>query len=170
MKPKIAVETVKIKPRWRVWTRGLLWTLLFCGVADAAWAQLPTPTLVSPANGATGVSTTPLLDWSAVTGASTYRVFVSASQSTLSGLSATATTCSGCVVNTTTSSSSYTVGSGVLSNSTTYYWMVRAGGASGGSLNSSIRSFTTVAGSLPTPTLVSPANGATGVSTTPLLD
>ncbi|HWN41716.1 MAG TPA: hypothetical protein VNW71_05810, partial [Thermoanaerobaculia bacterium] len=132
--------------------------------------SLATPNLVSPANGATGISITPLLDWSAVSGATQYRVFLSTSSSTLSALSSTTTTCSGCLINTTTTADSYTVPSGILANNTIYYWMVRAGGPSGGSPNSAIRSFTTVAGSLATPSLLSPANGATGISITPLLD
>ncbi|MEM9597028.1 MAG: hypothetical protein AAGD06_22340, partial [Acidobacteriota bacterium] len=135
------------------------WMLLMLGLAtpEHAAAQLPTPTLSSPSNGASGVSTTPFLDWGTVLGATVYRVFVHRSRTTLENIGPTQTSCSGCAVNTTTSSSRYTVPSSLrLSTSTRYYWMVRAGSSTAGSPNSSIWSFTTEAGSLPPPTLSSP--------------
>jgi pimeloyl-ACP methyl ester carboxylesterase len=154
--------------------RWIPWMVLLCWAsAQTAWAQLPTPSLVSPANGATGISITPLLDWSTVTGATKYRLFVATSQSTLSALGPTTTTCSGCVLNReilSGSTSQYQVqASEALANGTTHYWMVRAENTTAGSPNSAIRSFTTAA-ALSAPTLTSPGNGATGISIAPLLD
>ncbi|RCK75921.1 MAG: Alkaline serine exoprotease A precursor [Ignavibacteriae bacterium] len=93
------------------------------------------PTLSSPANGATGVSTSPTLVWNASSGATSYRLQVSTSSSfsTLtfdqSGITATSQAISG------------------LANSTTYYWRVNASNSAGTSAWSSVWSFTTAASS-----------------------
>jgi len=117
------------------------------------------PVLSSPADGATGVSTTPTLQWSASTGATSYAVQVSTSSSfspvifTQSGITDVQVTVST-----------------ALSTSTVYYWRANATNASGTSAWSSYRSFTTQATAAPSaPVLSSPANGATGVATTPTL-
>jgi hypothetical protein len=93
------------------------------------------PTLVSPANGATGVSTTPTLDWSDVTGATSYDVQVCSD--------------SGCtnVVRSQTglTASQWTV-SPALNNSTTYYWRARAVNSCGAGAWSTTWNFTTVNG------------------------
>ena len=68
------------------------------------------PTLLSPANGATGVGVTPTLNWSVVSGASSYNVYF--------GTSATPPL----VTNTTAISYSPPV----LRSNTTYYWMIEA--------------------------------------------
>jgi len=116
------------------------------------------PTLVSPANGATGVVTTPLLNWNDVANATSYEVQVSlVSSFALVARSATVAT------------SQWTV-SPALSVNTLYYWRVRAKNTCGtfGSW-SAVRSFRTC--STPSaPTLVSPANYANFVSTSPLLN
>lgn len=116
------------------------------------------PVLSSPANGATGISTSPTLSWYASSGASTYGVEVSTVSdfSTLvvdrSGLTTTSTTVTGLAAN------------------TLYYWRVNATNVAGDSPWSTVWSFTTVAGSPPpAPTLVSPANGSSNVSRTPTL-
>lgn len=93
------------------------------------------PTLSSPANGATGVSTSPTLVWNASSGATSYRLQVSTSSSfsTLtfdqSGITSTSQVVSG------------------LANSTTYYWRVNASNSAGTSAWSSVWSFTTAASS-----------------------
>ncbi len=116
------------------------------------------PTLVSPANGAVGVSTNPSLTWTASSGATSYRLQLSTSSSFAttvldrSGLTSTTLAVTG------------------LSANTTYFWRVSASNAGGTSAYSSARRFTTLAVAPPAaPTLVSPANGAVGVSTNPSL-
>jgi sugar lactone lactonase YvrE len=108
------------------------------------------PTLVSPANGATGVSRTPALSWSAAAGATSYDVYFGTAASPP------------LVTNTTATSYS----PGTLASGTRYYWKIVAKNGAG-SASSAIWSFTTSTASSPSaPTLVSPANGATNVSRT----
>ncbi|NUN10837.1 MAG: carboxypeptidase regulatory-like domain-containing protein, partial [Ignavibacteriaceae bacterium] len=117
------------------------------------------PTLSSPSNGATGVGIPPTLSWNSSTGAASYTLQVSTSNSfssyvyNQSGLTGTSQQVSG------------------LSNSTTYYWRVSATNSYGTSAYSSVRSFTTAAGGTApsAPTLSSPSNGATGVGIPPTL-
>ncbi len=117
-----------------------------------------TPTLSSPANGATGVSITPTLSWNASSGATSYGLQVSTSSSF-----------SSTVLNQTgITTTSYTVSG--LANNTTYYWRVNASNAGGTSAHSATWSFTTAIGpggpTAPSvPTLVSPADGAAGLPT-----
>jgi len=94
----------------------------------------PVPVLLSPANGATNVSLTPLFAWMSSTGAVAYRIQISTSQ--------TFTTT---VVNTVVTSTQYQVSSGVLNYNTTYYWRVNATNAGGTSNWSVIFSFNTIA-------------------------
>jgi formylglycine-generating enzyme required for sulfatase activity/N-acetylneuraminic acid mutarotase len=114
------------------------------------------PTLTSPASGATGVSVTPTLAWSTVTGATSYRVQVSTDSLFDKLLTPDSTL---------TSATMLVSG---LAVGTTYYWHAQAKNASGTSAWSSAWSFTT-AGALAAPALAAPANGATGVSVTPAL-
>jgi hypothetical protein len=115
------------------------------------------PTLASPANGATGVSTTPTLSWNSVSGANRYEVEVHGNSGFTNLI----------FQNQNVTGTSVSV-SPALQNGTTYYWRVRAVN-DGGSSGWSSRSFTTVVAAPSAPTLASPANGATGVSTTPTL-
>src|ERR1035437_5737517 len=128
--------------------------------------NLPAPTLSAPLNGATSVSTTPFFSWSAVTGASAgYFLAVATSSSTLP-TAPTDSTGAGCIIMKAETSTSDTP-STVLNAGTTYYWRVRGRGP--GSIYgnwSSIFSFTTAQTLLPAPTLSTPVNGATSVSTT----
>ncbi len=138
--------------------------------ATQSQSNLPAPTLSAPANGATGVSTAPNFSWSAVSGNAGYRILVAANSSALP-TSASSDACGSCVINTTTSTNvtSYTP-SAVLSGGTTYYWEVHAltpASNPGYGTWSNISSFATANSNLPAPSLSSPANGATGVSTTP---
>ncbi len=116
------------------------------------------PTLSSPANGATGVSTSPTLSWNASSGAASYTAQVSTDPGfatfvyNQSGITGTSTNVTG------------------LAGNTVYYWRVNATNAGGTSAFSSTWSFTTAAGSPPAaPSLSSPLNGATNVSRTPTL-
>jgi hypothetical protein len=117
------------------------------------------PSLSSPSNGATGVSMTPTLQWNAPSGASSYQVQVATSSlfTTIvfdqSGITNTQVTVSP-----------------ALSPSTQYYWRANATNAYGTSDWSSTWSFTTAPCTPPAaPTLSSPADLATGISTTPTL-
>jgi hypothetical protein len=126
----------------------------FGSTASLVWSfttQFPptAPTLVSPANGTPNVSLEPALTWGAVSNADSYCI----------GLSTSPTP--PCMYPTT--STSYTP---ELPNNTTYYWQITAYNAAG-SASSAVWSFTTTTTPLPdAPVLVSPADGATGVSTT----
>jgi FG-GAP-like repeat len=86
------------------------------------------PTLVSPDNGATGISLTPVLSWNAVTGAASYDVYFGTSPSPPLVTNTTATTYS----------------PNALPISTVYYWKVAARNQ-GGTVASSVWSFTTLA-------------------------
>ena len=115
------------------------------------------PALSSPADAATGVTVPATLSWVASSGATSYRVQVSTSSAftTLaydqSNRTGTSTSVAG------------------LAASTVYYWRVNATNAGGTSAWSVTRSFTTANAPPPppppaAPTLVSPANAATGVA------
>jgi hypothetical protein len=106
-----------------------------------------TPTLISPANGATGVSTSPSLVWGTVTGANTYRLQVSTSN-------AFATTVYDDSLRTNVSQTipGLTVG-------TTYYWRVNSKTAGVTSSYSPIWSFITL-GPPAAPVLSAPLAGA----------
>ncbi|MGB2869468.1 MAG: cohesin domain-containing protein [Bacteroidota bacterium] len=114
-------------------------------------APLP-PTLVSPADSSAGISTSPALTWNASAGATSYRVQVSL----VSNFSSLIRDSAG-VITTSLSLNG-------LTNATKYFWRVNAKNVGGTSAFTAARNFTT-AGSVPTaPTLVSPANNATGVA------
>ncbi len=115
------------------------------------------PALVSPAKGATGISTNPLLVWSPSSGASTYRLQVASNpdfspttvdQSALSGVSQQL--------------------SGLV-NGRTYYWRVSATGAGGSSPFSAPWSFATIVAPPPAPALVTPPDSATNLAVNPTL-
>jgi GH25 family lysozyme M1 (1,4-beta-N-acetylmuramidase) len=139
---------------------------------------LPAPTLNGPADGATGVSTTPTFSWSTVSGANRYWLICSTSLSDLP-TDPNATTCPNCVtygLSGLTDQTSYTPPATfpyggttrTLNAGTLYYWKVQGWNTGGTQGNySSVRTFTTAAALLPAPTLNGPADGATGVSTTP---
>jgi subtilase family serine protease len=116
------------------------------------------PVLSTPANAATGVSTTPALDWADVSGATSYDVQV-----------CTSNTCTTVVTSANVATSTWTV-SPALAQGTQYYWRVKANNACGPGSYSAVWSFTTTCPLPAAPVLSTPANGATGVSTTPALD
>lgn len=122
---------------------------LYAGASTAPGA----PVLTSPSNGATGVPATPTLSWTASTNATSYDVYFGATSSP-----AFVTTVTG---------TSYQPGT--LTAGTTYYWRVAAKNA-GGSATSGTFSFTVAPGGATSgPTLLAPANGATGVSLSPVM-
>ncbi|HVG60033.1 MAG TPA: endopeptidase, partial [Hyalangium sp.] len=131
-----------------------------CVCTTPACASPTTPSAVSPANGAIGVDFAAVLDWSDVTGA-LYDVQV-ATDSAFTNVVASASGLG---------ASTWTVTPGLSANST-YFWRVRSGNSCGGSSAWSAASSFTTRGcaTLAAPTLSSPANGATGVSSSAALD
>jgi len=120
---------------------------------------LQTPTLISPTNGASSVTLTPLIDWSDVSGATTYNVQVA----TNPGFSTPVIDLSSLP------SSQYQVPSGLLQANTLYYWRASASNSNGTSAWASAWNFTTLA--LPnSPNLISPTNGSNILTLTPTLD
>ncbi len=115
------------------------------------------PTLASPSNAATGVSSSPTLSWNVSTGATSYQLQVS-----------TSPTFSTTVFDQSNITSTSQQVSG-LANNTLYYWRVNATNAGGTSSYSSTWSFTTIVAAPAAPTLASPSNAATSVSTSPTL-
>jgi len=113
------------------------------------------PSLAFPSDSSTNVSTNPDLDWDSSTGATSYRLQVSA----LSDFSTTVVDQSGLT------STSFQVP--VLSNGTTYYWRVKAKNAVGISNWSPTWQFSTMAtSSAPAaPALSSPSDNATDIAT-----
>jgi alpha-beta hydrolase superfamily lysophospholipase len=110
---------------------------------------LPAPTLLTPANGATNVSTTPTFTWTAVAGADAgYRILVATSPGVLP-TDPTVATCSGCVINATPGGTSYTPSPGSLSANTTYYWKVHGRSSTTFAAWSSAASFRTSEAPLP---------------------
>ncbi len=100
----------------------------------AGYGAIPiAPTLISPANGISGISLTPVLDWSDVASTSTYGVQVS-----------TNANFSSFVVNVTNlATSTYTVPPGILFNNTIYHWRAFATNGLGQGPFSSIFTFQT---------------------------
>ena len=131
---------------------GFLILFIISSIVDVG-ALLNPPTIVSPTNGATGVSCKPTLRWGQSLGALSYELEVSKQSSF-------ATT----VLDIGTSSLSYTFTTS-LTGSTKYYWRVRGRSYTDVS-NWATASFTTAAcdggaGGLPAPSLTSPVNNTT---------
>ncbi|MCE1164429.1 MAG: hypothetical protein LWX07_03390, partial [Bacteroidetes bacterium] len=118
----------------------------------------PPPTLISPANGATGVPLTPLFDWTDVSGATTYNFQIANNASFTTPILSL----------TNLSNSGYQM-SLALQPNTLYYWRVSSTNGVGTGLWSGAWSFTALGGPA-APTLISPANGANILTTTPTLD
>jgi len=119
------------------------------------------PVLISPAYGAAEIPVTPLLDWSDSPGATKYRIQVSA-YSSFAVL---------WIDDSSSSVSQFQVSPGSLAYNSGYYWRVKAKNDMGwGNYQSPFRFFTLVNPPPQAPVLVSPTNGAAGVSLTPMLD
>ena len=95
----------------------------------------PAPALIAPPNGATNQSVTPLMDWSDVSGAISYRIVIATDTS----FSSPAFDTSGITA------SQITVPAGKLSGSTLYYWKVNATNGAGTGPWSPTWNFTTMA-------------------------
>ncbi len=108
-----------------------------------------TPVLLEPANGTTGVSTSPTLKWNKIPLATSYRVQVSTEGSFTTGLVVD----DPAVADTTRALNALIAG-------TTYFWRVNASAPGGTSDYSVVFSFTTLAAAPGAVTLLSPDNGA----------
>jgi hypothetical protein len=144
-----ATDAVTINNSFLVRTRsgssGTPRTLTVTGSCTAPGAT----TLSSPAAGATGVATSPTLSWTAVTGATSYDLYLSTGSTPtfLKNVTTTSTT------------------AGPLTANTVYYWNVVAKNSCGSSAATATRSFTTANTSTVTPLTsgqtVSSLSGAT---------
>lgn len=117
------------------------------------------PTLQLPPNNATGVSLTPLMQWSLVFGATAYRLQI-----------ATDANFANTIHEVTITAIQYNVPPGVLGGNTTYYWHVAAQNSGGWGSYSAPFHFTTQIGPPAAPILAAPPDGDTTVSRFPLLD
>lgn len=134
------------------------WSSVWSFTTTTATVPLPDiPNLLSPVNSGMGVATNPTLSWNASDNATTYRVQVSMNQDFSSTL----------IDETNVAGISFSFTG--LSNNNLYYWRVQSENSSGTSPWSDTWSFVTI--SLPTiPLLLSPADLATNVSTSSILD
>jgi uncharacterized repeat protein (TIGR02543 family) len=136
-----------------------------------ATAILPAPSLLTPTQYAFDQLTTPSFSWSAVTGATSYRIMVSTDPTALPTDPASAT-CPGCVVNIATSDSTpaYIPPAGTLNPGITYYWQIKSRSSAEFGYWSAPQQFTTAplaTAPLPAPVITYPTNGATIQTTTP---
>jgi subtilisin-like proprotein convertase family protein len=114
-------------------------------------------TLNSPANGATGVYIQPILNWNAVPGITQYNVQAS-----------TASDFSSVIVNSTITGTSTSF---IALDNTTYYWRVAPFNSPCSGPFTATSSFSTgCSANIQPPALLSPADGATGISVLPTLD
>ena len=112
------------------------------------------PTLISPTNNATAITTTTTLSWNSSNGAASYRLQVSTNSNFSTNFFDQS--------NITTTSQQVTG----LGYSTLYYWRVNASNNDGTSDWSSVWSFTTQGTAPGIPTLLSPSDGAINLPTT----
>ncbi len=131
----------------------ILISILFFALCNTINATLTTPGIVSPTNGATNQAPNVQLDWSSVTGATSYEFKLS-----------TDPTLSGAIPQSSGSNSYYNISE--LFFGTTYYWQVRAKSATDSSNWSAIWHFTI----LDNVSLYLPTNGATGQMPDVILD
>ncbi len=134
------------------------------GLADTPWPKAgqnnrntrrvlrPAPYLISPANGATGVSLTPSLTWSSIAGATAYELQVDTREDFSSTF----------LFQANLSETMITLDS--LLEGQGYYWHVRATTTEGTSSWSVTRRFTTLFLPPVAPQLIAPENGATGIA------
>ncbi len=150
-------RSARKRKRARRWRFGLCVELL---EQRLCLAYLPAPPLYYPSNGSTGQSTTPAFSWSAVSGASSYRIMVARNATDLP-TDPTASTGGSSVVFNDTPTGTLDSPSPALSAGTTYYWEVHGRSATQYGTWSSVFSFTTLPKDTTPPTVCisSPYNG-----------
>ncbi len=148
---------------WRVRTTNSFgtgpWSVIFH--FNTLLAAPSPPILLAPQNGDTAVSVIVTLAWQPVQFADSYRIQIS----TDSIFTTTLVNIGGLTI------AHYTVQGGTLQNDTRYYWRVNATNSVGTSPYSTVWHFKTVISApIAAPILLSPANGSTVNTLTPLLD
>jgi photosystem II stability/assembly factor-like uncharacterized protein len=144
---------------WRVNAKNSFGTSPWSEVWNFSTTQAPAaPLLYFPANNSLNVILTPRFSWYSVSNVQNYNFQIS-----------TNSTFSNIIDSITTIDTSYLIPAGKLNISTSYYWRVRAGNSYGFGNWSIVFTFTTI-GAPVAPTLISPPNGALGVSNVPLMD
>lgn len=121
----------------------------------------PGPVLISPANNATLLDFTPTLNWEDFTGAISYRIQLSL-DANFSGIMV--------IDSSGLTSSQITVPQGKLTTASYYYWRVIAAISGGVSPWSAVWRFHIILQPPAAPNLISPPNGSTNLTFTPLLD
>ncbi len=114
-------------------------------------AQPGSPSLTTPLNAATGITTSPVLAWNILSNASNYMLQVSTSADFSAPL----------VSETALTSTSWQLSG--LGNLTEYFWRVRGTNAGGDGVWSDTRSFTTIVALPGTPVLTAPQDNATDI-------
>jgi hypothetical protein len=127
------------------------------GAFEASATLLAPPTPLAPADSTKNVSINPMLSWKKMPRAIKYSLMVSLTPNFSN------------VVLTDTAVVDTAKRIGPLEYKTTYFWRVCAKNNGGTGDWSSVWSFTTIVGVPSAPTLASPSNGATGISTSTLL-
>jgi len=117
------------------------------------------PLLLYPTNHNIGTPLSFTFSWTAVPGATSYRIQVSTNPNFTSTL----------INQVTGNQTQYTIGFGILQNNTTYYWRVNATNAGGTGAWSDVFDFTTLQSAPPPPSLIYPANNATTIPLTPTM-
>jgi uncharacterized protein (TIGR02145 family) len=90
-----------------------------------AQTYLLSPTLDKPKEGAVVNNNKPTFSWSAIYGATSYRIFVADNPDKFT-TDPTIPFCSGCVINDISQTTNYTALAGLLKPGTTYYWKIKA--------------------------------------------
>jgi len=116
------------------------------------------PSLILPLNGETNITLNPILSWSTSLDATSYRLQV-----------ATDANFSSIIIDEGNIKDNYHQISG-LNNNTNYFWRVSASNTIGTSSYSEASSFTTIMPVPSAPIKISPSNGLTDVSTSPILN
>lgn len=118
------------------------------------------PTLLSPANNSTNIPLTPLMDWSNVSNADSYRIQIAANSNFTTTI----------VDQGNLTNSEFQVAASVLNYDNLYYWRVNGTNSNGTGTWSNTYNFRTINFLPAAPVLVSPLNNSTGNSLTPALD